>query len=64
MRKIIILDYHSRETFIVSDSPDFYDEKEFDVELMLDYFSEEYGINLGTDDIHYMMTDNAIINIL
>ena len=64
MRKIIILDYHSRETFIISDSPDFYDEKEFDVELMLDYLSEECEINLGTDDIHYMMTDNAIINVL
>ena len=64
MRKIIILDYHSRETFIINDSPDFYDEKEFDVESMLDYLSEEYEIDLRTDDIHWMMTDNATINVL
>ena len=65
MRKIIILDYHSRETFIISDSPDFYDDTEdFDVELMLDYLSEEYEIDLRTDDIHWMMTDNATINVL
>jgi hypothetical protein len=64
MRKIIILDYHSRETFIISDSPDFYDEKEFDVESMLDYLSEEHEIDLRTDDIHWMITDNAIINVL
>ena len=64
MRKIIILDYHSRETFIINDSPDFYDEKEFDVESMLDYLSEEHEIDLRTDDIHWMMTDNATINVL
>ena len=64
MRKIIILDYHSRETFIISDSPDFYDGKEFDVESMLDYLSEEHEIDLRTDDIHWMMTDNATINVL
>lgn len=65
MRKIIILDYHSRETFIISDSPDFYDDAEdFDVESMLDYLSEEHEIDLRTDDIHWMMTDNATINVL
>ena len=64
MRKIIILDYHSRETFIISDSPDFYDEEEFDVESMLDYLSEEHEIDLKTDDIHWMMTGNAVINVL
>lgn len=64
MRKIIILDYHSRETFIISDSPDFYDEKEFDVESMLDYLSEEHEIDLRINDIHWMMTDNATINVL
>lgn len=64
MRKIIILDYHSGETFVISDSPDFYDGEEFDVESMLDYLSEEHEIDLRTDDIHWMMTDNAIINVL
>lgn len=64
MRKIVILDYHSRETFIISDSPDFYDEKEFDVESMLDYLSEEHEIDLRINDIHWMMTDNGIINVL
>ena len=65
MRKIIILDYHSRETFIINDSPDFYDDiEDFDVELMLEYLSEEYEIDLRTDDIHWMMTDNATINVL
>lgn len=64
MRKIIILDYHSRETFIINDSPDFYDEEEFEVELMLDYLSEKHDTDLRTDDIHWMMTDNAIINLL
>ena len=65
MRKIIILDYHSRETFIISDSPDFYDDTEdFDVESMLDYLSEEHEIDLRINDIHWMMTYSAIINIL
>ena len=64
MRKIIILDYHSRETFIINDSPDFYDEKEFDVESMLDYLSEEHEIDLRINDIHWMMTDNETINVL
>ena len=64
-KKIIILDYHSRETFIISDSSDFYDDAEdFDVELMLDYLSEEHEIDLRINDIHWMMTDNAIINVL
>ena len=64
MRKIIILDYHSGETFIISDSPDFYYGREFDIESVLDYLSEEHEIDLRTDDIHWMMTDNAIINVL
>ena len=64
MRKIIILDYHSGETFIISDSPDFYYGREFDIESVLDYLSEEHEIDLRTDDIHWMMSDNATINIL
>lgn len=34
------------------------------IESMLDYLSEEHEIDLRTDDIHWMMSDNAIINIL
>ena len=64
MKKIVILDYHSREVFVIEDSPDFYDEEEFDVELMLEYLSEEHDIYLREGDIHFMMTNSLAINVL
>lgn len=64
MRKIVILDYHSREVFVIEDSPMFYDGEEFDVESMLEYISEEHDIYLREGDVHFMMANSLAINIL
>ena len=63
--KIVILDYHSREVFVIEDCPTFYDVNgDFELELALNYLSREHGIDLEEEDVHFMMTDSLIINVL
>lgn len=63
--KIIILDYHSREVFVIEDSTTFYNVNgDFELGLALEYLSREHGIDLEEEDVHFMMTNSLIINIL
>lgn len=64
MRKIVILDYHSREVFVIENSPMFYDEGDFELGLALEYIGEEHDIYLREVDVHFMMTNSLAINIL
>lgn len=64
-KKIIILDYESGQVFVVNDNPDFYGvDGDLVIMYVLEFIDEEHNIFLFESNINWMLSNDAVINLL